>query len=378
MKLSVLKILSVVLVSIFVSGCDAGIRQMGATEYGVVFRNLPRFLGGGLASNVHEPGSLVVVWPWEEMYRIDTSVKELSWGFNTKPPSYISSRALDGNEVALAVSLRYQVKTDVNNLPKLVHEVGYSPDAIEYLVKSVATADIRLFMNELHTSEFLKTDSRYRAVDKVRQSLLDKLSKFNIEVVSVNLDDFRFERTLDDGKIDASYQDKLNETQRIREEIEREKARVDTVVAQKQQEFNDVQAKVNRQIAEADGYKKQATSRGDSYLQARTNEAESVLAVGRAEAQGLQEKVQALSGSGGRALLKLDIAKSLMSSNPKFFVLGSDANSLDVRRTDTNSLLEQAGIFEALRTSNTITKTGNPVVNESTQKDSTKKDELTK
>jgi regulator of protease activity HflC (stomatin/prohibitin superfamily) len=344
---------------VFLSGCDAGIRQMGATEYGVVYRNLPRFLGGGIASKVHEPGSLVIIWPWEEIYRVDTSVNEIVWGFDSNPQksNYIASRALDGNEVALSVSLRYQIKTDPKDLPKFIDTVGTDAEDARSFVESAATSDIRQFMNELHTADFLKTESRYRAVDKVKKTLNETLSKFNIEVVSVNLDDFRFERLLDNGQMDASYQDKLNETQRIREDTEREKARVDTIVAQKQQEFNDVQAKVNRQLAEADGYKKQAITRGDSYLKARSNEAESILAVGRAESEGLSEKVKALSGNGGKALLKLDIAKALMSSNPKFFIVGSSSNgqqSLDVRRTDTNYLLEQAGIFEGLQTQGRI------------------------
>lgn len=342
---------------VLLCGCDTGLRQMGVTEYGVIYRNLPTFLGGGVASKVHEPGALTLIYPWEEMYRIDTSVREISWGFNPDKPNYVASRALDGNEVALAVSLRYQVIPDKITLLKLVELVGVSSDQIEVLVTKSANAFIRQYMNELHTTDFLNAQNRYKAVDKVKSKLNDTLHPFGLEVVSVNLDDFRFERTLEDGKIDASYQEKLNETQRIREETEREKARVDTIIAQKQQEYNDVQAKVNRQVAEADGYKKQAESRGDSYLTARNNEAESILAVGKAEAEGLQQKVQALSGPGGKALLKLDIAKSLMSSNPKFYVMGASNGQspvLDVRKTDTNLLLEQAGIFEGLKSTDTI------------------------
>lgn len=350
------------------SGCDAGFRQMGATEYGVIFRNLPRFMGGGMASKVHEPGALVIIYPWEEMFRIDTSVKEISWGF-TKQGNYIAARALDGNEVALGVSIRYQVRPQEEGLRKLIDAVGYTDADVERLVRASATAAVRLAMNELHTNDFLKTETRYRAVDAVKTALNAQLQPLNIDVSSINLDDFRFERTLEDGKVDASYQDKLNETQRIREETEREKARVDTVIAQKQQEQNDVQAKVNREVAEAEGYKKQAESRGEAYFAARSNEAQSILAVGKAAAEGLSEKVSALSGPGGRALLKLEIAKNLIASNPRFFIVGSgqQSNSLDVKRTDVNELLQQAGIFEGLQTRSTIGE-GQPLASPSVAK----------
>ena len=357
------KFLLLCLSLLLLSGCDTGLHQMGATEYGVIFRNLPKFLGGGVASKVHEPGALILVYPWEEMFLIDTAVKEIAWGFK-KENGHIAARALDGNEVALAISVRYQVKPDEVGLTKIVDSIGTTGEEIDNFVRASTTAAVRLSMNELHTNDFLKTENRYAAVDKIRTNLKSQLNPFNIEIASINLDDFRFERTLEDGKIDASYQDKLNETQRIREETEREKARVETIIAQKQQESNDVQAKVNRQVAEAEGYKKQATSRGDSYLEARKNEAQSILAVGQAEAKGLEERVQALSGIGGKSLLRLEIVKNLLKASPKFFVMGSSqqtnstggpsGNTLEVRRTDTNQLLEQAGIFEGMQSRATI------------------------
>jgi hypothetical protein len=369
MNRSSLKALFLSLSLILLSGCDAGLHQMGATEYGVIFRNLPKFLGGGIASKVHEPGALVIIYPWEEMFKIDTSVKEITWGF-TKEANYIAARALDGNEVALGVSIRYQVRPDEAGLRKIIDAVGYSDADVENLVRASTTAAVRLSMNELHTNDFLKTESRYKSVDAVKANLNNQLNPLNIEVTSINMDDFRFERTLEDGKIDASYQDKLNETQRIREETEREKARVDTIIAQKQQELNDVQAKVNREVAEADGYKKQAETRGEAYFAARKNEAQSVLAVGKASAEGLSEKVMALSGTGGRALLKLEIAKNLIAANPKFIVVGSgqQGNALDVKRTDVNDLLMQAGIFEGMQTRSTIPEATKPLANSSVAK----------
>lgn len=332
----------------FLTGCNTLFVQMGPTEYGLVFSILPRFLGGGVSSHIIEPGELSFLLPWNQLYRMDVSVKSISLGVKGENSAYLHTRALDGNEVALAVTVRYQVNP--KGLVKMVEEVATSNVELEELVRSATSADIRKFMNTLHTYDYLESATRYRAVDAVRDSLKDRLSPYNVEVVSVNLDDFRFERVLPDGKLDASYQEKLDETQRIREETEREKARIDTVIAKKQQEINDIQAQVNRLVAEAEGYNKQAEFRGIAYVTSRNNEAQGLLAQGKAEAEGLQSRIAALSGPGGRAMLKIEIVKSLLKSDPKFILLEQGQNnSLDIQRFDANDLVRQAGMFEALR-----------------------------
>jgi hypothetical protein len=180
--------------------------------------------------------------------------------------------------------------------------------------------------------------------------MVERLGPYGIEVQRVSLDGYRFERILRDGSVDSSYQEKLTEIQKLREDTEREKLRIDTIRAKKQQEFNETQAGVNRRIAEAEGYKKQAGLRGEAYYEARANEAKAITAQGKAEVEGLIEQINALSGPGAEAILKLELARSLIKSDPKFVVLdsASTGNGIDVKRLDTNELLTQMGAFEAL------------------------------
>jgi hypothetical protein len=167
----------------------------------------------------------------------------------------------------------------------------------------------------------------------------------------VNLDNFQFERVLPDGSIDTSYQDKLTEIQKLHQDTERERSRIETVKAKKLQELNVAVAKVNRQVAEAQGYKNQSTLRGDGYYQAKTNEAQGILATGQAVAAGLVEQINALSGPGGEAILRLELAKQLQQGDPKFIVMGDGAvgSSVDVRKVDTNELMNQIGMLEGLQ-----------------------------
>jgi hypothetical protein len=261
---------------------------------------------------------------------------------------YVNTRALDGNEVALAVTVAYQISPDPEKLVHLVQNVATSDRQVRELVVAVARADIRTHMNYLETSAFLEDRQRYEAVDKVRESMNARLEPLGVLVRRVNLNDFRFERVMEDGTVDSSYQDKLKEIQRIRQDTERERQRSKTVKAKKEQELNEAQAEVNRKIAESNGFLDQARFRAMP-ISIRKNDAKAILATGKAQVTGLIEQVNALSGPGGAAILKLELAKQLMLHEPSFVVMdeAQGAQGIGVRKTDTNELLKQIGILDA-------------------------------
>jgi hypothetical protein len=357
---------SLILSSILaLTGCDAGFKQMGTTEFGVIFRNLPRVIGGGVAKDVISPGQVGIVFPWDSIYRFDTSLQYISWGHASQKTEghvgdYVYTRAFDGNEVGLSVTVQYRISDKPEDLAKLVHLVSTSNDGVRTLVETIARAEIRTSMNELKTSAFFDRNARYSAIDKAKDMMNSQLNREGIVVEKVLLEEHRFERVLKDGSVDRSYQDKIDETQKLGQDTERELLRIDTIKAQKAQEFNEVQAKVNRQIAEADGYAKQSRFKGDSYLQERSNISKGILATGKAEVDGLKQKIAALAGDGGRAILKLEVARNLAKEKPSFVTLGSNGGgAIDVRRMDTNDLLRQIGVSEGLKED----KKSPPVVN---------------
>lgn len=338
-----------------------GCQKMESTEYGIRFRRLPPYVFGGIASHVATPGETTFLLPWDSMYRLDTSIKDISWGRGRQTSDdpqapvgrgdYVHTRALDGNEVALGVTIRYRIVPDPESLKKIVEEVATDDKGVEDLVSAVGLADIRTRMNRLSTEKFLDETERYSAIDSVRSSMEARLAPLGIEILRVNLDDFQFERVGRDGTIDTVYQDKLTEIQKLHQDTERERSRIETVRAKKLQELNNAVAVVNRQVAEAQGYKNQSKLRGEGYYQAKSNDALGILATGQAEVSGIIEQVNALAGPGGEAILKLELGRQLERSNPQFVLMGeaSNPNSMEVKRTDTNELLKQIGVLESLR-----------------------------
>jgi len=345
------KTLTLIILSFLATGCQ----QMEGTQYGLRFRKLPPIIGGGIASEVARPGQVVAIWPWDALYTFDAKPHDVSWGGNVRnnpdAEDFVYSRARDGNEVALAFTIRYRVNPEPEMLRQLIQTGAIDDEGVRDLVVSIGRSDVRRYMNELHTSEFLDTASRYKAVDKIKNSMQERIKTYGIEIVQVNMDDYRFERKLRDGTVDSSYQQRLTEIQQLTEDTERERSRTETVRAKKAQERNAMEATVSQVLAEADGYLNQAKLRGDSYFQSKSNEAKAILAQGEAGAQGITEKAAALQGAGGQAILKLEIAKQLQKSAPSFVALneGSSGHGLDVRRLDTNAMLSAMGIMEGVR-----------------------------
>lgn len=344
------KLLALLLVASALSGCT--FEKMGDTEYGVVFRRLPRIMLGGIKSKVIEPGEMEAVYLWEELYRFDTSVQSISWGAletgdQSEKEDYVETRALDGNEVGLAFTVRYHI--DPKQVSHVLQYVGPTNENVRKLVWAAARADIRTHMNVLKTGDFFNSEVRNKAVEQVKEALNRRLNPEGIIVDLVVYQDHRFERRLADGTYDRTYQKLIDETQTTNQKTEQEEKRIATVIAGKKREFNEEQARVNRLLEEAEGYKEQSRLRGDGYFEAKRNLAEQVRAVGMAEVEGLRKQIAALNGPGGKALLRLTLVKELLKSDPKFVVVnsakGAGGVGFDLNRVDTNLLLEQSGVF---------------------------------
>jgi hypothetical protein len=234
-------------------------------------------------------------------------------------------------------------------LVKLVQEVALSNEDVRRLVISVVRSEIRTHMNTLRTAEYRDDKKRNDTVDNALRATQEKLSPWGIEVEAINLKQYRFVRLLSDGSEDTSYQDRLRDIQEKEQDIEGERTRIETVRAKKHTEYSQAESIFNARVAEAKGYKEQSTYQGDSYYAAKSNEAKAITAEGNAEVEGLKQQIAALAGKGGRAMVRLEVAKQLAKGEPKFVTVNpSHGGGLELSKTDMNQLLQQLGIAEGL------------------------------
>ncbi|MCI5064682.1 SPFH domain-containing protein [bacterium] len=325
------------LLVVFLVGCH----KVESRRIGVRFWKLPTYLGGGLSERVYRSGEVVIDYPIvTDLYRIDVGLRDVA--FRAAEGTALRTRALDGNELTLEITLTYQLSHQPEKLLKLIQEVGRTNEEIESIVRSVARADIRTYMNELRTSEFIDSTSSYGALAKVQEKLNERLGPFGLEFQQLKLDSYRF---------DDEYEELLKRIQQFEEDVKRERERRLVIEREIERDKERAEGVKNALLKEAGGYRERRARDGENYLREKQNEAKSIRAVAEAEATALRQKVAALSGPGGDALVKLELAKQLLAKNPRFIVMnggGSGEDQLTVNRLDANRLLEQAKIFEAL------------------------------
>ncbi len=357
--MNIAKLLFFSFFTLALTACDNGFQRLEAGEYGIKFVKLPPFLGGGVSQTVLEPGEMKFIFPWEELYKLDTTVQTISWsakgsGSHPNIEDSVQTRTVDGNEVLLGITVQYRVDpTKVAHIIQYVAgEKGQIQNRIHELVAAIARSDIRTHMNTLSTRDFFSQEERQKAIDKLKNAMNARLQPEGIVIEAVVYNGHRFERIKPDG-IDDSYQQKIDQTQATNQETAQEIKRVAVVIEQKKIEYNELLAKVNRIVAEAKGKKEQAQLRGDAYFKSKNLEAERIMTVGMQEIEGLKKRIEALSGPGGEAILKSEIADELSKSKSSFIVInngaGAGSNSIGVNKLDTNDLLKQIGILDALR-----------------------------
>ena len=354
------RIIICLLMLLSVAACDGGIPLIGkfeslqGGEYGVLFVALPPWMGGGVSQEPILPGGTKFIWSFQKLYRVDTSLQTVGWGDkgqgdNPDVEDYVETRALDGNEVLLSLKVTYRI--DPSMVARVIQKVGTNNEEIRRLVAAVAHSDIRTHMNTLNTWDFANQLERQLAVERVKEAMNTRLKEEGIVITAVIYSDHRFERALGEGKYDRSYQISIDQTQATNQETQQEKKKVAAVVEDKRRLLNEEQGRVNRVIAEAEGKKRQAVLQGDAILSSKTVEAEQIRSVGMAEVEGLKKRIAALSGPGGEAMLRLELADYLTKHHPGFVVMNSASDGkggLDLTKIDANDLLRQAGIFSLL------------------------------
>ncbi|MDD2942552.1 MAG: SPFH domain-containing protein [bacterium] len=349
-----------VLLILSLSGCDGILVTINRSEHGALFSALPTWAGGGVSDRILATGTSHFIWPWQKVYRIFTGVRTIRWGDQQGASGdFIEVRTVDGNEVRVAVNLQYHI--DPQMIGHIIQRVGSNDTEIDQLVEAVGRADIRTHLNVLKTEDFsadigVKDHSamsqRELAFNRVKDALNSRLKNEGIIIDEVLYYRHKLERVKSDGTIDSTYQNLVDEADNIREKTDQELLKVATVEQEKRTELNRAKGAVNRMIETAKGKKNVLETEGNAYFKVRINEADRIRTSGLSEIEGIKSQISALSGPGGRSLLRLAVVESLLKNNPKFVVLNSEGkagnNSIDFKKVDTNELIRQAGIFAGI------------------------------
>lgn len=240
-------------------------------------------------------------------------------------------KTIDGNDISVNVTIAWRV--DPTMAAYALQFVGGSTAEIEAkFVRPVARTVVRDVLNQLTSEEYYRAERRFEMGEEARERLNLVLNSEGVTIEQVLLGEHKFnptyEQTIKDKKVAEQEAERLqSETEAAAEEMKRDLERG--------------KGTVSKAIEEARGEAEKRKLNADAIYFERQRQAEAILAEKRARAEGLTARAKALSGSGGRSMVKLEVARALKGKEILFVPAGS---GVDLRKTDMNQLLQAYGV----------------------------------
>ena len=334
--MNVKKIFILLLCTSFITGCFYNTKP---NEVGVRTSKIGLIEKKGIQEQIYAPGSTYIFPPIiNDWHTFDINLQNIEMTISLEKGDILGRddlkfKTIDGNDISLDMIISYRV--DPQKTPYILGYVARNDIELRNkIVRVVARSRPRDIFGQLETEEFYNAELRAKKADEVKDKLNNILSPYGIIVERVLTKDYRFntqyQKAIEDKKVADQLTEKLkSETLAKEEEYKRklEKAR----------------GEVYKMVAAADGdYAKEIIS-ADAYYTKQESIAKAITEEGKAESQGIQKLKEALALSGGKIMVKLEMAKALKGKRIVLLPSGSGQN-IDLKTFDVNKFLEIQGL----------------------------------
>lgn len=246
----------------------------------------------------------------------------------------VTFKTSDGNDIYLDVTVTWRIIPE--KAPYILQFVGEDTTAVEErLVRPVTRAVIRDILNELRTEEFYDATVRNARFDDIRTACNHYLNGEGVMVEQILQGDYHF---------NDKYEEVIKAKTIAEQDAARLRSEAEAAREQMRRELEVAKGEVNQKIEAARGSAQQVSLSADASYFSKQRQAEARLAEARAAAEGLKAKAKALSGAGGRNMVKLKVADALEDKPVVFLPTGG----MDIRKTDMNLLLQSLGATSAI------------------------------
>lgn len=318
------------------AGCTP--HSTGSTEVGVRVATVGIFGPKGVVPDPYAPGATTFFAPFvNEWYLYDTALqnvvmtRDLQAGGAGADDS-IRFKTIDGNDISVNVTVAWNI--DGAKAPYLLQFVGPDTQAVgDKLVRPVSRTIIRDVLNSLASEQYYDAGIRFKKAEEAATLLNHYLNPEGVQVAQVLLGEHKFNERYEEIIKDK----KVAEQDAARLDSETEAAR-----ELRHRELEQAKGLVQQAIEEARGESEKKVINADAIYYERQRQAEAILAEQRAKAKGIAERARALSGSGGRNIVKLKVAEAL-KGKPIVFV---PTGGMDLRTTDMNQLLQTYAVVQ--------------------------------
>jgi len=330
----ILAILATALV--FIQACV--FHTTGETEVGVRTKKIGLIGKQGVEEKVYAPGSTYFFLPYiNDWHTFDTKLQNLEMTFESergdrKSRDDLLFKTIDGNDISLDVIIAYRI--DPAKAPYILQYVATDNTSLrEKIVRTVARSKPRDIFGELKTEEFYVANKRELQAERARQVLQEILGPMGVVVINVLTKDYRFNK---------EYQKAIEDRKVADQQAEKNKSGQRAAVEEYKRKLEQSRGEVNQMIAKVDGEYLQAKIEADVYFEKQKLLAQAIEAEGTAEARGIKEMNDALTGIGGEALVKLKIAEALQGK--KILLLPVSEGGMNLRTMDINQLIQTLGV----------------------------------
>lgn len=315
---------SALLVLLATTGC---LRSTGATEVGI---RIGKLFG---ADQIVTPGKTVIVVPvLHDWYLYDTRTQNLEMKMAAGVNDELEFKTKDGNDIGVDVTVLYHV--DPQQAPSVLRKVASDMEELELaVVRPLSRSIPRDSLNELSSEEFYDSDLRAAKEAQALEHLSRALAPYGVVCERVVLGNYRFH---------DKYQEAIDAKKVADQAVNKNRSSAEAAIKEWERELETTKGQVGQVIAAERGKAQQAHMQADAYYEAKKLEADAILAEKTASAQGVRRMREAISGGGGRTMVKLKIAEALKGKRIVLFPTSESA--LGVQSTNVNQFLDTMGL----------------------------------
>lgn len=300
-------------------------KEIQADEVAVIINNIT-----GNIKTIDRAGA-VVYYPFiQDLYILDKREQEapmassnISADFPQGNPIILKTR--DGGDVSIDLIIQYKLISKVAGT--VVQDTGVGEEFKEKWIWDYARTICRYEFGDLSISEFPDSVKREEKIRASTDELNSLLNPHGIFVTSLNFIDYRYyreyaekihERRLADKEVEEQVQRasaaKENQNRVVTEETKKLDVAISRFMGTLHQMEIDAKAEANKIRDSGKAYLIKAKLDADAEYDRLEKEAASILAVKKAEAEGIFALKKALEGTGGRNLVKMEYAKRLRNA----------------------------------------------------------------
>lgn len=319
-------------VALSIAGCTC--HSTGANEVGVLTRKVAPFGKKGVQDETYPSGgTYFFTFGTTDWHRFETKLQNLR--MVKESGDDVEFKTVDGNDISVDMTIAWRV--DPSKASYLLMKVGESTQDIEdRVVRPGVRAYVRDALNKLKSEEFYEADRRFKAAEEGRVLLAGALNPEGVIVEQVILGEHRF---------NPEYEAVIKDKKLAEQNAEKLKSEALAAAEASKRNLEAAKGQVAQQIAQVQGTLAQAKLAADSSLIQSSNEAEAILIEARANAKAIEARNAALSGAGGKTMVKLAIAEQ-MAGKRIILVPSKGAN---IQTLDVNQIVNKLAADKAVK-----------------------------